>query len=527
MPNNGGWFWPAALGSALLLILAMPGLAGWWPLAFVALVPLLAFCRSHRPGRAFAAGLVAGFLHHLVLLYWIVIVLGRYGNLPLPLSIAALCALALYMGLYLGIFTGLASWMSDGGRRLSFVTVRIAWVAPFLYVALEYLRSTVFTGFPWMDLGYALAARPLLIQAADLGGIALIGFCVVLANCVVLDLSLLVGRRRFGPRHRALPRLLAGGAFLAAILAYSAYRLEAVRVLADTAPKLAVTVVQGNVDQALKWTVEMREETIARYLRLSEQGPTGGLLIWPETALPFYPQRDELTRRVMDLAGHRQAWLLTGAPWFENGGESGRGGTRYYNAALLLGPDGRFADVYHKTHLVPFGEYVPLRKQLFFLKPLVEAIGDFTPGRSSRPLQAGAARLGVLICYESIFPEISRRQAAEGANLLVNVTNDAWYGRSSAPHHSMAMVIIRAVETRRSLARAANTGISGFVLPSGEVAASSGLFTEAALSRDLPLLTTSTVHERWGHWFALFCLLVCVVNMVMAGLYVRNGRRLP
>jgi apolipoprotein N-acyltransferase len=155
---------------------------------------------------------------------------------------------------------------------------------------------------------------------------------------------------------------------------------------------------------------------------------------------------------------------------------------------------------------VPFGEYVPFRDFLWFIKPLVELVGDFTPGDSFKPLDADKIKAGILICFESIFPEIARRETVEGANLLVSLTNDAWYGKSSAPYHSWAMTIFRAVENRRSLVRAANTGISGFVAPTGAVNRKSDLFTEDALTDNVALMTGQTVFSLGGHWFGTACL---------------------
>lgn len=508
------------LATALLLAVAMPGRLGWWPLLFVALVPLLALAVRERPGRSAMAGLLAGFVYHLCLLYWIVFVLGRYGGLSVWLSVPALMLLALYMAVYPAIFAGLLSLLTRRGGTLPPVLLLLA---PALWVGLDWLRSVLFTGFPWMDLGYGLYLVPLLLQAADLGGHHFLTFCLVLINTLVLYglRSWRGGREQ--KEQRALLPVAATVAFLAVVLCYSLFRAQQVQSALATAPRARIAVVQGNIPQDLKWTPAQKEATLEVYCRLSEQSIAANqpvLLVWPETALPFFPGNDPLFSQVADLARAHGVWLLTGAPDFSL--VSGpRGGSpeniSYANSALLVSPEGRPTARYDKQHLVPFGEYVPLRELLFFLRPLVESVGNFKPGTRSEPLVAGSMRLGTLICYESIFPDLARKSVADGANLLVNLTNDAWYGRSSAPHHSFAMAVLRSVETRRSLVRAANTGISGFVTPMGRVSRQGPLFEPLTLAEDIPLFAGETMFVRFGHLFAPLCLLVALL-----GIYLRR-----
>jgi apolipoprotein N-acyltransferase len=206
--------------------------------------------------------------------------------------------------------------------------------------------------------------------------------------------------------------------------------------------------------------------------------------------------------------------LLTGAPWYEVFEERGSRLIYYYNSALLLQPGERAEAKYFKSHLVPFGEYVPLRRYLPFIEPLVEAAGHFTPGRIEEPLVTGSIRAGVLICFESIFGDLGRRWVASGANVLVNVTNDAWYGRSSAPYQSWAMTVFRSVETRRSLVRSANTGISGIVDPLGRVVRQSDLFVPWSVAAPVALLEERSPFVRGGYLFAPFCALAAVLILL-------------
>ncbi|GBE13707.1 apolipoprotein N-acyltransferase [bacterium BMS3Abin13] len=505
---------PAALATALLLVLAMPDPAGWWPLLFIALVPLLHSAMYQRPGRSAMLGLVTGLIYHLGMMYWIVIVLGRYGGLPLWISVPALLLLSLYMSLYMALFAGLFSFLAGRYRSGQGPVSAMIFVAPILWVGLDWLRGHLLTGFPWMDLGYGLYSRPVLIQVADLGGHGLVTFCLVLVN--VLALWAIEYSSHHAPlrlSHTSRRLAAASCCFLVLAGGYSILRYRHISALAAAAPQTRVTVVQGSIPQDEKWTPGREKSTTTRYDRLSALAIAGkrpDLVVWPETALPFFPQQDTLFYRVTELAARNKIWLLTGAPFFTiKNRRPGAGRTvSYFNSALLINPSGRLAGRYDKQHLVPFGEYVPWRKYLPFLKPLVKNVGDFTPGHSFLPLPAGPLKLGVLICFESIFPDLARQEAAAGANLLVNLTNDAWYGNSSAPHQSFAMTVFRAVETRRSLVRAANTGVSGFVSPSGRILDQSPLFQPLTITANVPLLEEKTIFVRFGYRFGPACLVL-------------------
>jgi apolipoprotein N-acyltransferase len=509
-----------ALCSGLLLILSFPGAFGWWPLAWLALVPLLTAVRNVPPGRAFRLGLLTGFVHYTFLLYWIVIVLSTYGYLPWWVAVPALLLLSLYMSLYTAIFSLIISWFMQRGRG------RVLWVAPLLWVALDYLRSLLFSGFPWQDLGYSQYRFAALLQTADLLGHYGITALLVLANClffVFITLPPRDGERREAAgcsRRAILLREVGPAAFIIlAALVYGMVRSEQMAGRVAACPTFPVAVVQGNIPQDLKWTLPMQQRTVEIYRRLSEEAltarPNGKkpeLLIWPETALPFYLQpAARLPQAVEDLVEKNGVSLLTGVPFMEQGGFGEEPEDRYYNSALLLAPDGLDDQRYNKQHLVPFGEYIPLRNYLPLPGPLVEGMGDFTSGSGQQPLACQSVRIGVLICFESIFPELARQWVKNGADLLVNLTNDAWYGRSSAPWQHFSMAVFRAVETRRSLARAANTGISGFIDPLGRVSGATNLFEPAYAAAAVPICREMTFFVRYGHFFPVICLLGVLV----------------
>jgi apolipoprotein N-acyltransferase len=507
-----------ALMTAGLLWLAFPGGGGIWPLLFIALVPLLlAVIKTRTVRQAGICGVLTGLSHFLVLLYWLVTVLGRYGGLPPFLSIPALVLLALYMSLYMGVFALIA--------RLFFVRIpwQIAlWVIPAVWVALDWCRSFLFTGFPWMDLGYALANVPWLIQSADLWGHYGLSYCLVLINTLVAMLFL-SGTCKRGQLSWFIPVFL----LCCGVALYSSLRWQQIGRQMLVSETMRIGVVQGNIAQDLKWSPQLQQETLTNYIGQSRgliEKNHPSLVVWPETALPFYPVAHPLLQPVRNLAVQGQISLLTGAPWYEqdDGSGDGQGLRRYYNSALLFDASGQITDKYSKSHLVPFGEYVPLKKFLPFLAPVVEAVGDFRPGVIQHPLACQNARIGVLICFESIFPDIARKWVGVKANILVNLTNDAWYGRSSAPYHSLAMTVLRAVETRRSLVRAANTGFSGFIDPLGRMRMVSPLFEPWAESAEVVLMDEETWFVRWGYLFAPLCLGVVMVFLIW--IVLRNPR---
>ncbi|WP_417912439.1 apolipoprotein N-acyltransferase [Candidatus Electronema sp. TJ] len=516
---------PAA--SALLLTLAMPGLTGWWPLLFVALLPLLWAARQLSPSQSVCMGMACGILYHAGLMYWIVFVLNHYGGMHAAVAAAAMLLLAAYMAGYMGFFCWAISRLTGGPGQGSASVILLT--APALWVGLDVVKGFLFSGLPWMDLGCGLHRQPLLIQSADLGGHHLVTFCVVQINALIFwlaDRMLNRSRAKELRRHSLYP--LAVFLLLYCVGGYSMFRWRQIEATAASAGQAVVTVVQGNIDQSEKWSPAHKEETVRKYLALSKRNFRSDrpmdLLVWPETALPFYPSRDTLMHQVRGFARDRRVHMLVGAPYFTVLPEKKRP-VEFFNSALMLDSDGRLTERYNKQHLVPFGEYVPLRDYLWFVKPLVELIGDFIPGTSSDPMEAEQIKAGTLICFESIFPEIARKTVAQGANLLVNLTNDAWYGRSSAPHQSWAMTVMRAVENRRSVARAANTGISGFVAPTGAVIAESALFEDAALTESVPLLTEQTFFVKGGHWFGHVCLALSGIFLLINSWLTRKQRK--
>ncbi len=506
-----------AVSSGCLLSLGVSAQGKLWPLLLVALLPLFSSLQNGSIKRAVFCGLLTGLSHYLFLLYWIVIVLGRYGGFPWYLSFPGLMLLAVYMSIYVILFA-----LSVRLLLLHASPLIIVWLLPCIWVGLDWLRSFLFSGFPWMDIGYALWSTPLLIQLADLFGHFGLTFLLVLVNCL---LFCLMNRRM---KLTFIIRLILP--VIVVIIIVSVYSImswkKTERELRE-ATFIKIGVVQGNIDQSKKWVPEEQLKTVNTYLdqtkRISREDQLE-MVVWPETALPFYPPNNPNMTRILAFSHSADVPLLTGSPWYEIVDRKKRD-IRFYNSAFLLLPEGGYGGQYFKSHLVPYGEYVPLRKFFPFLAPLVEAVGDFTPGVVNRPLQYGSLQGGVLICFESIFPEIARSWVKNGANILINLTNDAWYGKSSAPYQSFAMTVFRAVETRRSLVRAANTGISGFIDPLGRVKQSSDIFVTWAAAEDLPLMDKQTFAVKYGFLFAPGCFFLGIFYLIT--LYMQRRRRIP
>lgn len=490
-------FWRLPLRSALLALLSglmltaafPPGSLHW--IAWFSLTPLFWSLAGRRPSAVFRLGVIAGLAHFVSLLYWIVLVLNHYGNLDLLVSIWPFLLLSLYLSLYVGFFTLFVTLDSRSSSSA------IAWASA--WVGLEYVRSWLLTGFPWCLLGTSQYEQLPLVQLSSVTGVYGLSFLIVLVNALVFQVCASIRKGM----SRILKWEMAVAAFLlAAALVYGHSAL--VRDRGQRPGVMArVAIAQANVDQSVKWDPAYQEETIHTYrtLTLEVRPFHPELVVWPETATPFfYQDNHEYAPLVTALAREMGAILIFGSPAYQETG----GNISYFNRAYLLSPAHPHRPMwYDKVHLVPFGEYVPLKRWLPFVHRLVPAAGDFEAGRAVHPLQGGGLAAGVLICFEAIFPEIARKHVLKGASVLVNLTNDAWFGMTSAPHQHLAMAVFRAAENARPLVRAANTGISAFIDARGRITAKSGLFVQCALKGHVHLQEhKQTLYTRFGDWFA-------------------------
>jgi len=361
-----------------------------------------------------------------------------------------------------------------------------------------------------------------IIQISDIFGVYGVSFCIVFGNTVAFLIYLRLAKKDW--KQKRIQTRLAGGALAAFVIIFAAvwfygkWRIYHIHELTVNSPSASVAVVQGNIDQAIKWDPEFQTSSTLKYVHLSflTKKSKPDLVVWPETATPFYFLKNaDLSELVLNGIRETGADFLIGSPSFglaENTVE-------YFNSAYLIDSGGNIKGRYDKAHLVPFGEYVPLKKWLPFIGKMVEGIGDFRSGERGHTIQWGKYRIGIQICYEIIFPDLSRAMVKNDAALLINITNDAWYGRTSAPFQHFSMAVFRAVENRRSLIRSANTGISGFIDPTGKVIGSTPLFEDAIMTRKVPVLQKTTFYSRFGDVFALACSGVCLISVLCTFVY--------
>jgi apolipoprotein N-acyltransferase len=499
----------AVTASGLMLAAALPK----FDLIFflwVGLIPLLWALQGVQGRKAFILGYCNGLAQNLLMLYWIIYVTVIYGKLPLPVGIILLVLLAGYLSIYRGLWALLYTWGENRG-------LAGAWWGPVLWVSLEFVQTYMISGFPWMLLGYGFHQSPHLIQLVDITGVYGLAALIVIVNIGLFKLM-----QGWAEGRLAIWSPLAALVCLIVCLSYGYVRLPEVRRQMATSPTMKVAVVQGNIEQGKKWDPAYQTATIKIYgdLTLQTKPDDPKLVVWPETAAPFFFWRDKkLSQQVLDIAKQSGSYLLFGSPAFEiiPGGES------FFNRAFLLSPDGNVVSYYDKAHLVPYGEYVPLRRFMPFIGKMVPMVGDFVEGPPGKVLSLPEADLGTLICFESIFPYLSRAMVQNGANILINITNDAWFGETSAPYQHLAMSVTRAVENRVSMARAANTGISALAAPDGSIIWQSGLYTTAARTEPLPVLSGGSFYTHYGDLFAWLCCGLALLGLA-GGLVI--GRRL-
>lgn len=510
--------------TGLFLPLCFPDFNLGW-LAWIALVPLHLALDGAAPRRALWLGWLAGFLAFTGIMSWVVTAMHQYGKMPLIASYPVMWLLAAYLGLYVGLYAAGFAWLAR--REASTQARRVpAWAplgAPCLWVTLELVRAHFLSGFPWMLLGYSQYQWLPIIQIADITSVYGVSFLIVLVNVTLAGLILGAWRRFRLQRGQAVawPAPAATALVLIASLAYGQAALSHAPG-SDDQPSLAVGLVQPNIDQAHKWDQAYRRDTLDRYATLTAQAAKDAdLIIWPEAATPFFFEEEPLYRVEVAVLAHRHGVpLLFGSPALRR---YPNGRPYLLNSAYLLSPDGQIVGRYDKRHLVPFGEYIPLHSSfLFFLDKLVEGIGDFEAGTTPTvfvpAVRTGAPQpnISVVICYEVIFPDLVKEFVAQGATVMATITNDAWFGDSSAPYQHFAMVVFRAVENRIAFARSANTGISGLIDPSGRIIQATPIFTEQAVSGRLPLRQTLTFYTRYGDVFAYACVIITAFLFVAA-----------
>ncbi len=486
------------------------------PVAWIALVPLLAAISGRTFREGFMLGGLAGAVWAYGSVYWLHLV-----------TVPGYLVLGGYLALYPALWAG---WT---GRVASRRPGWLWWAAPAFWTALELLRTYLFTGFPWNLLGTSQVRSLPLIQISSLTGVYGVGFLLVLVNAAIASGALFLYRRGKAGRGNPVPPagIIPAAILLTAALFYGRQSLNEGPAETGGEP-LAVTLIQGSIRQEVKWVPGLAPAHLRTHLDLSRRALAAGsdLLIWPESALPYYLEEQPVIRRQLaQLLSGGGAYLLLGGDY--------RNPSGMYNSAYLLDPAGGVEQRYDKVHLVPFGEYTPLKSIFPFLGRVVPWEEDFTPGReyplfalSGLPGRTSPApRIGILICFEDIFPGPSRKMARKGAGLLVNITNDAWFGRTPAPFQHAAASVFRAVENRVYLARAANTGYSCVIDPRGrivgEVADREGkkLFVPGWTTVPVRPRALPSFYRRHGDVFSWGC--VALALLATLGSFPARSRR--
>ena len=510
--------------SSLLQVLIFP-LPGLYVLSWVAFAPLIvALLRARpagaleidgainlqaaKPGQAFLLAYVSGIIWYAGTCYWIYNTMHEYGGLSVPLALLALFLFCLYLGLYHGLFGLLLSLAVDSGRD----NRRALVAAPFLWVAVELARTRV-TGFPWNLLGTAQVDNISLSRITTWTGVYGVSFEIMLVNVAVAAAFLV-------PRKKRRTLLIASVA--AAAVLQAGRLVEAPALPADHAALL----VQENIPAQANWTRDAFERTLRELTDLSaktvaaDSSPpdsTHGkvdFIVWPESPAPFFASDPLFRNPLSEMAQATHIWVVTGAIGSTPAMQGGKSASQIFNSAALLSPTGDWTARYDKVHLVPFGEYLPFPQLFSFAGGLTKEVGEFQSGASRAPLDAGSTRLGVFICYESVFPGEVREFANQGAQVLVNLSNDGWYGDSGAYAQHLNQTRMRAIENDRWILSATNTGVTASIDPYGRIVARLPRKERSALVAPYALISVTTFYTRHGDWFCWLCAIISAGALV-------------
>jgi apolipoprotein N-acyltransferase len=504
-----------AIISGLLLAFAFPKFNLEF-LAWFALVPLLFAMYSGNARRALKLGFVAGLVFYFISLSWVTNTLVNYGNIPTVVSWLILSLLVAYLSLYIGLFAYLVNRFSKSHP------VSIFLLAPVTWTALEYLRSThSIYGFSWQGLGYSQFQSLPVIQMASITGVYGITALIVLVNAgLFVLLHPAFEKYPVWQNHRkriAVSTLL----FLLLCVGYGKWTLQ--REPIYSAQPVRVGLIQGNIPQKMKWDPAYRNEVLRRYRNLTLKAAVfkPDLMVWPEAVTPFFFDRDFAgTQFVVDTVRLAQTPMILGSPALKLSEEDPAPGTgeprRLTNSAYFVSEHGAHLGRYDKIHLVPFGEFVPFRSILFFIDKMVANIGDFERGEGAQVFRLGDHGFAVSICFEIIFPDLVRQPVKKGAGYLINITNDAWFGKSAASYQHMSMVAMRAVENRVPIVRAANTGISGSIDAYGRIIEATEIFEEDwIIAKIHPQTAEPGFYSSYGDVFSQLCLVLVPIFAFM------------
>ncbi len=489
-----------AVASGVLFALAFPDYSIAW-LAFFALIPLLvALQRVRGVGEAFLLGWLSQTVAWLIMVPWVVRVMSHYGGLPYLTGVLIFVAMAAFLGLYGGVFAAVVRLIGPGGRFGTWLLVPLVWAA------VEFARTYVLTGFPWNLIAAAIVDYAPLIQISRAAGPYFLG-CLILLPAVLISWLL---------TNRAQPivQVMATAAVLTVVFVWWAtgYVAERWRTTLDAGDETyTAALLQPNISQEMRWNESNVVTIFQRMMEMTNEAADrgAGVVIWPESTVPLsYATTNFYRDAIESFSRARNVDVILGSV-----AEDPAQPDRMWNSAFLVS-GGRTIGHYDKIRLVPFGEYVPLRKMLFFARKLVHAVGEFEFGVNDFPLR-GKTSYGAAICYEVVFPQITRSQVRHGAAVLVTITNDAWYDGTSAPRQHLNQARLRAVEDDRDLLRAATTGISAFVDRTGRVVQELPMGREGTIYARFSTRHIVTPYVRFGDWFAWLAAAVAVAAAVV------------
>lgn len=487
-----------AVVTGLINVAVFPKIDQPW-LAVICLLPLFWLARKERPWRLFQYFWLAGFIFRLGNLYWIIHVIQHYSSLKPVIASGIVTLLCIFMACFWGMVGLLIGWIRN---RLNFTAAMIA--APFLWVVFEWLLNV--HRFPWDLLGYSMYRYLPIAQVATIAGVYGLSWLIAAWNAA-WALALAENRKYY---------LYSITAIVVVALIFGWWRIS----IPLDGPELKVGIVQGSFPQDVKINYDFAQRVNDTHIELTKaliSTSHPDIIFWSESSTMFpILAGGEWTHQITELARTAHTPILLGSDAYV--------GDRVYNSSFLIDSNGTILPIrYSKMFLVPFGEYVPFQKLLFFAGKVVPEISDFTPGEYHTPFPLNGRKFAVNICFEVVFPQLARTFCKDGVSLLTTITNDAWFGKSSAPYQHFAMAVMRTIENRRYLVRAANTGISGIVDPYGRVIEKTDIFVQAVLSGKVRWVDEETFYTKTGDWILYLSMIVSVLVLIKG---VSNGSRL-
>lgn len=492
--------------SGVLLILSQPpfnlGHIGWF-----CLIPLFLALNGKTLRQSFFLGFITGIVYFLGILYWLFPIM-------VPATIFGTSLLIIYLSLFFAVFCIFFRIVTPDQETKTFFPIRYIIFASALWVSLEYIRTLGVLGFPWGLIAYSQWKNTTLIQIADITGVYGVSFVIVLFNGALAYL-IYQYRPPFEPKKFAGGGMAALSIFLIGVIIFVFF--YGMRAISKYAPlieidkkKVDIALVQGNIDQNKKLDPNYLGESLGIFMGLTrELRGAPDLIVWPETAITASLNENKfLEGKIRGFARSTKTFFLSGVQEIENG--------KYFNRAILISPNGEILEKYDKIHLVPFSEATPyFFKWIFpFLKKIIPG-EDITSGKEYTVFSHPLGKFSCCICFESIFPQEIRRFTKNGIEFLINITNDAWFGKTSAPYQHFATNVFRAVENRMEIARAANSGISGYINRIGQPRYRTSIFTRCVIRSTLNLRTTETIYTRFGDIFSWICLIISLFSVIL------------